>query len=161
MPPDTENVSSELWRFLAYAGGIPAALGGWKAIGIAIRWMRSEHTSDTARGLTAAQKIQEDLLAQRAVLTKEQADFLESIRAELVRCYALIASIRAELAALGRDRDRGWDLARWWNRRCQDMRNVAANNHMLATDMALVAKQLPPPTPDLTLPAFEAAVPPT
>ena len=70
------------------------------------------------------------------------------MRAELLRT-------QARLKELERDRDRGWDLARWWNRRAHDLRHAGLNAQAMVVALCAREEKLVPPWPNMDVPSLE------
>jgi hypothetical protein len=70
------------------------------------------------------------------------------MRAELARCQ--VRNLELE-----RDRDRGWDLARWWNRRAHELRHAGLNAQTMVAGLC-AREELPVPAwPDMVVPGLE------
>ena len=158
MPVEPNNLPEQVWGYVL-AGASPAAIIVlWKNIVPFIKWVRGESLLQTSRDQTTAQKMQDDITAQRALLSREQNEFLDRVNAELTQSYARIAVVRSDLAKMERDRDRGWDLARWWYRRAQVMRDLAWDAQSKC-DFHMAPGTTCPIWPTTDLPAFEDAIP--
>ncbi len=131
------------WVVLAAA--VPsAASGAW----VVWRWWTDRGDARAVQAATRDQVLMRELETQRAALSREQADLFERMRAELQRCQARLAEVE-------RDRDRGWDLARWWNRRAHELRHSGVNAQATAQVLAFEAGHPPPAWPDMTIPGLE------
>ena len=132
------------WWVVA-AGGLPSvASGAW----VIWRWHldRVDRRSDGQS--TREERLARELEAQRAALSKEQADLFDRLRGELARC-------QGRLSELERDRDRGWDLARFWNRRAHELRHAGLNAQTIVAGLC-AREELPVPVwPDMNLPNLE------
>lgn len=120
-----------------------------------VRWFKSETNADAARE-AAERRRQDDVdTAQERRLT-----------AEIVRKDALLAAKDEAITRISQDRDRGWDLARWWRATAAD--NLAVNRDyvhsvagwitpfMLLLEQAGMAHSDPPVPPSLVkLPSLE------
>ena len=150
---------------------VPAALqnGWWVVLAAAIpplasglwvfwRWWIDRRDSHAAAVRTREQGIIHELELQRVALSKEQAELFDRIRTELVRCQSRFDSIE-------RDRDRGWDLARWWSNRAHELRHAGLNAQMVAQNLAASQGRVAPGQgrpdqppmswPDMSLPELE------
>ena len=58
------------------------------------------------------------------------------------------------------ERDRGWDLARWWNAECFRTWHLWTNASQMADNAMRQAGLMPPVWPVSNLPQFEAPYPP-
>ena len=139
MGPD----ASPWWVVLAAA--VPSACSGaW----VVWRWWADRDDTRAAQQLTRDQALLRDLEAQRAALSREHAELFDRMRAELLRCQARLAEVE-------HDRDRGWDLARWWNRRAHELRHAGVNAQAAAQSLAFAAGHPLPPWPDMAIPGLE------
>ena len=112
------------WVVLAAA--VPsAASGAW----VVWRWWTDRGDARAVQAATRDQALMRELETQRAALSREQADLFERMRAELQRCQARLAEVE-------RDRDRGWDLARWWSNRAHELRHAGLNAQTVAQALA-------------------------
>ncbi len=89
-----------------------------------------------------------DLETQRVALSREQADLFERLRNELERSHQRLLDIE-------RDRDRGWDLARWWNQRAHELRHAAVNAQAIVVGLCAREAVDPPIWPDMEVPGLE------
>lgn len=110
------------WWVVAAAAVPSLASAAW----VLWRWWADRSDSRVAQRLTREQGLLRELEQQRTALSKEQAELFERCRAELLRCQGRLAEVE-------RDRDRGWDLARWWHGRA----------HALLQEQADAAASLP------------------
>ena len=132
--------------WIALAGGVPSVASG---LFVFWRWWveRGDKRHDTA--LTREERLAHELDAQRAALSREQAELFDRVRAELAR-------VQARNVELERDRDRGWDLARWWNRRAHELRHAGLNAQTMVMGLIVRDPSLPAPTwPDMAVPGLE------
>ena len=131
------------------AAAIPSIASG---LWVFWRWWFDRGDARSAVQLTREQALLRDLEQQRAALSKEQADLFDRMRAELLRCQGRLAEVE-------HDRDRGWDLARWWNRRAHELRHAGINAqtvaHGLAVTQPIPGGQPLAPWPDMTIPGLE------
>lgn len=97
---------------------------------------------------TREQTLLRDLEAQRVALSREQSDLFERLRHELER-------VQHRLGEIERDRDRAWDLARWWNQRAHDVRHAALNAQAMVVGFCSRENVEPPTWPDMQLPGLE------
>jgi len=137
------------WWVVAAAAVPSVASGLW----VFWRWWVDRGDARAAVLLTREQTVLHDLELQRAALGKDQAELFDRIRTELVRC-------QLRLTELERDRDRAWDLARWWNRRAHELRHAGVNAQQVAQRLAVSSCPMPggqplPPWPDMTIPGLE------
>lgn len=131
------------WVVLAAA--VPSAASGtW----VVWRWWTDRDDARAAQQATRDQALLRDLESQRAALSRDHADLFDRMRAELLRCQARLAEVE-------RDRDRGWDLARWWNRRAHELRHAGVNAQAAAQNLAYGGGHPAPVWPDMTIPGLE------
>lgn len=135
--------TSPWWVVLAAA--VPsAASGAW----VVWRWWADRGDARAVQATTRDQVLMRELETQRVALSREHADLFDRMRAELQRCQARLAEVE-------RDRDRGWDLARWWNRRAHELRHAGVNAQAAAQSLAFDAGHPQPSWPDMTIPGLE------
>lgn len=89
-------------------------------------------------------RIAREIEEQRAALSQEQAELFERIRAELVRYQTRLKDVE-------RDRDRGWDLARYWNQRAHELRHAGLNAQAMVTAICARENLQVPSWPDMGL----------
>lgn len=138
------DLASSPWWVVA-AGALPsAASGAW----VIWRWHLDRRDRQADGALTREERLARELEAQRAALSKEQAELFDRLRVELVRC-------QARLAELERDRDRGWDLTRYWNRRAHELRHAGLNAQTIVAGLC-AREELPVPVwPDMSVVGLE------
>ena len=131
------------WVVLAAA--VPSGVSGaW----VMWRWWAERGDQRATVQIGRDQSLMREIETQRAALSREHADLVDRIRAELVRCQLRLTEVE-------HDRDRGWDLARWWNRRAHELRHAGVNAQTAVQNMAHAAHQPEPGWPDMTLPGLE------
>ena len=94
------------------------------------------------------QVVLRDLEAQRVALSRDQAELFDRLRTELAR-------IQLRLLEVERDRDRGWDLARWWNQRAHELRHAGVNAQTIVIGLCAREGVDPPAWPDMEVPGLE------
>ena len=98
--------------------------------------------------LTREERQARDMQAQRDALTRDQAAMFDRLRTEIER-------ERARTSELEKDRDRGWDLARYWNRRAHELRHAGLNAQTIVAGLC-ARDELPAPVwPDMTVAGLE------
>lgn len=127
------------WQVLMISGVFPAIAGAWKAY----QYFRKDRREERAAEMTVTEKIQADLLAQRAALSREQVELFERMRLELARAHS-----RAD--ELEDDRDRGWDLARYWYRLARELQHALRNTQTIVD--SLCTRVVPPEAPRVWVP---------
>ena len=127
------------------AAAIPSAASG---LWVFWHWLVERGDRHHTEILTREQTLVRELELQRAALGREHADLFDRIRTELVRTHA-------RLIELERDRDRGWDLARWWNQRAHELRHAGLNAQTMVMGLSLRVDEPPPRWPDMVVPALE------
>ena len=148
VPAGLHDAGSPWW--LVLVAGIPSfASGVW----VFWRWWVERGDSRSAVALTREHGLLRELETQRAALSKEQAELFDRIRGELTRCQVRLLEVE-------HDRDRGWDLARWWNRRAHELRHAgmsaqtAAQNITVMQGRGAIGRPATP-WPDMSLPGLE------
>ncbi len=137
------NSASPWW--VVAAAGIPSlASAAW----VAVRWWADRGDKYVDRTLTRQQDLLRELEAQRTALGREHADLFDRMRTELLRKEARVAELE-------RDRDRGWDLARWWHRRAHELRHAGLNAQTIVVGLCSREDLAAPNWPDMTLPHLE------
>lgn len=132
------------WWVVA-AGALPSVASG---VWVFWRWQLERRDRRADGQLTREERLGRELEAQRTALSKEQAELFDRLRAELLRCHA-------RTAELERDRDRGWDLARFWNRRAHELRHAGLNAQTIVAGLC-AREELPVPVwPDMSMPGLE------
>ena len=137
------GANSPWWVVLAAA--VPSAISG---LWVLWRWWMDRGDARATALLTHEQGLIRELEQQRAALSKEHAELFDRIRAELART-------QARLQDLEQHRDRGWELARWWNRRAHELRHAGVNAQVAAHALSVAQGTLPPAWPDMGLPSLE------
>lgn len=135
------------WWVVSAASAPSVASGVW----VFWRWWfeRADRRHDTAA--THEQVVLRDLEAQRIALSRDQAELFDRLRTELAR-------IQHRLAEVERDRDRGWDLARWWNQRAHELRHAGLNAQTIVGGFCAREGVDSPNWPDMTVPSLEEPV---
>jgi hypothetical protein len=136
--------TSAPWYVVLIAAIPSAGSGLW----VAWRWWIERTDKHTEGVLTREERLTAELDKQRAALSAEHAALFDRLKAELVR-------VCARLEEVEKDRDRGWDLARWWNRRAHELRHAGLNAQTMVA--GLVSRDgLPMPNwPDMSVPGLE------
>ena len=132
------------WWVVAAAAVPSAASGLW----IFWRWWVERGDKRSAESLTREQGLLRELDAQRVALGREHADLFDRVRAELLRTQARLQEVE-------RDRDRAWDLARWWNRRAHELRHAGLNAQTMVAGLCAREDVPVPAWPPMALPGLE------
>lgn len=143
-----EQATGPWW--IVVLSAMPSIGGGmW----VAWRWMLERKDRRQDATLTREERAHRDLESQRAALSADQARMFDQMRTEIAR-------LRPLLEAVEYDRDRGWELCRWWNRRAHELRHAGLNAQQMAQNLALTAGHMAPDWPDMTVPVdIEAPLP--
>lgn len=132
------------WWVVVVAGVPSLASGVW----VLWRWW-GERADRQADGVQSnEERVVRQVEAQRAALSREQADLFERMRNELIRC-------QTRLSETERDRERGWDLARHWHRRAHELRNAGLTAQAIVGGLCEREDTLAPEWPDLSVPGLE------
>lgn len=124
---------------------VPSAASG---LWVFWRWWVERRDKLSEGALTREQAALRDLELQRTALSREQAESFDRLRSELART-------QARLAEMERDRDRGWDLARWWNRRAHELRHAGLNAQTMVIGLCSRERVEVPSWPDMLVPGLE------
>ena len=132
------------WWVVTAASAPSVASGLW----VFWRWWidRGDRLHDTAAN--REQMVLRDLEAQRLALSRDQAELFDRLRNELAR-------IQLRLLDVEHDRDRGWDLARWWNQRAHELRHAGVNAQTIVVGLCAREGVDPPTWPDMEVPGLE------
>lgn len=127
------------------AAAIPSIASG---LWLFWRWWieRGDKLSDGAAA--REQLLMRDLEALRVALSREQGELFDRLRGELARAQARLAEVE-------QDRDRGWDLARWWNHRAHELRHAGLNAQTMVGAFCCREGVEPPAWPDMDVPGLE------
>ena len=144
MLPKGAGVSGErdwlqLVAWPVVVGSIPGGIGLWRW------WMeREDKRAEVVRvaGQTMAERREAAMAAERDALTKDMRDLLERVEGD--RDYAMeqVRRLRAEMLEMGRDRDRGWALARHYYRLAGSLLHALGNARAMVGN---VVQRMAPP----------------
>lgn len=139
----TELPSGPWW--VVTAASIPSVASG---LWVFWRWWieRGDRLHDSVAN--REQIALRDLEAQRVALSRDQAELFDRLKTELAR-------IQFRLLEVERDRDRGWDLARWWNQRAHELRHAGVNAQTIVIGLCAREGIDPPIWPDMEVPGLE------
>lgn len=126
-------------------GGLPGLVSG---AFVAIRWWSERGDKRDVDVLSHQERMSRDMEAQRATLSKDASELFDRYRAETDR-------LQLRNAQLEKDRDRGWDLCRYWFRFAETLVHSTRNAQAVASGLANQAGIPPPVWPDLTMPSME------
>lgn len=152
---DVVRAAKDLWQAFA----VPGAAAAWVVYRACREWRSADRKDrvkeqsdrevrDAAREQARLDGISAQERDARALL---EAAFQRQ-RQELIDKDADYERLQAQHAAVCRDRDRGWHLARHWHRRAHDMRHDAAGLWMFAEVAGAKAGLALPARPNLALP---------
>lgn len=132
------------WWVVAAASAPSLASGAW------VLWRWWFERGDKLHGDAAGreQSLMRDLESQRAALSRDHAELFDRLRNELERT-------QKRLLAVERDRDRGWDLARWWNQRAHELRHVGLNAQQIVLGFCAREGVDAPAWPAMDIPGLE------
>ncbi len=135
------DVAGNPW-WVVTAAALPSAASG---IWVFWRWWieRDDRLKEGAH--SREQVLLRDLESQRAALSREQAELFDRLRTELARTQARLADVEG-------DRDRGWDLARWWNQRAHELRHAGLNAQQMVAGFCAREDVDVPTWPNMILP---------
>ncbi len=129
----TQMQSGSPWWVVVLATIPSVASGLW----VVWRWWveRSDRHADGFQ--LNEDRVAKDVEARRTALSREQGELFDRVRSELIRCQARLGEVE-------RDRDRGWDLARYWHRRAHELRHAGLNAQSIVTGLC-AREELPVP----------------
>jgi hypothetical protein len=150
-----DDQSSGFWRIFSFILGMASVPGFVSGIFVFLRWIGSRRDRNKEIATAREMQLMVEMDARAATLSREHAEFLERLKGEILRLQARLRELEDKCNLVSRDRDRGWELARWWNARAHVLRHDALNAQQSATHLAR-ERNLPEPTwPDMTLPDLE------
>jgi hypothetical protein len=138
------DLASGPWWVVTAAAAPSVASGLW----VFWRWWVERGDNLNDRVHTREQVLLRDLETQRAALSREQAELFDRLRNELMRTQARLAEVE-------QDRDRGWDLARWWNQRAHELRHAGLNAQAMVVGFCARDGVDVPLWPEMTVPGLE------
>ena len=97
----------------ALIASIPGLIKFWQ-------WWGSRSDKKSDREMSREERRDKEMDSRQTVLTKQQADWFTDLRAENT-------VLRKRCDDLDRDRNRGWDLARYWHGRAHEMMRAFRN----------------------------------
>lgn len=138
------DVTGGPWWVVTAAAAPSVAGGFW----VFWRWWLERSDKIHEGTLTREQTLLRDMEAQRSALSREQAELFERLRTELTRTQVRLLEVE-------RDRDRGWDLARWWNHRAHELRHAGLNAQTIVAGFCSREGVDAPTWPDMGVPGLE------
>ena len=93
--------------------------------------------------MTSAELREKQMLAERAALSAEQRETFERVEAERDRAVANARMERDLRIDVERDRNRGWNLARYYHSQARSMLHALGNARQMV--MGLLPPQAEPP----------------
>ena len=139
----SDGTNSAWWVVLAAA--LPSGVSG---LWVFWRWWVERGDKREEGALSREQGLMRELELQRAALSREHAELFDRVRAELERAQARSAELESA-------RDRGWDLARWWNRRAHELRHAGLNAQTMVAVLCSRDELDEPTWPDMDVPGLE------
>ena len=147
------------WWAVVVAAGAPVAAGMFAYV----KWVFERRDKQGETFLTRDERREREIEAQRATLTAFQTAIFDRQQAENLGLRQRVADLERVRDALESDRDRGWQLARWWHDRAHELRHAGTNAQQMV--IGLMVAHLPdmkrPEWPDMHLPPFESPFPKT
>lgn len=138
------EVAGGPWWVVAAAAVPSTASGMW----VIWRWWVERTDRHVDGEVSRGERRAIEMEAQRSALSREQAELFDRLRNECVRCQTRLTEVE-------RDRDRGWDLARLWNRRAHELRHAGLNAQSIVAGLC-AREELPEPEwPDMTVAGLE------
>jgi hypothetical protein len=134
------------WWVVLAASFPSLASGAW----MVWRWWTERADRHAAGLLSGEERAVREVEAQRLALSREHADLFDRIRNELIRCQARLGEVE-------RDRERGWDLARYWHRRAHELRHAGLNAQSIVAGLCAREGEPPPDWPDMSVIGLEDA----
>lgn len=138
------DLAGSPWWVVSAAVLPSAASGLW----VFWRWWVERGDKLSEGALSREQATLRDLETQRAALSREQAELFDRLRTELART-------QLRLDELEQDRDRGWDLARWWNHRAHELRHAGLNAQAMVAGFCAREGVEAPEWPEMSVPGLE------
>lgn len=136
------------WWVVAGAALPSLASGIW----VVSRWWVERGDRNQTTLVSREERLAQEVEARRITLAHEQAELFERIRTEVVR-------YQARLLDMERERDRGWDLARYWHRRAHELRHAGLNAQAIVAQFCARENLDGPQWPDMTLATLEEPKP--
>lgn len=132
------------WWVVAAAAVPSTASGVW----VIWRWWAERADRHSEGATSREERLAREVEAQRAALSREQAELFDRIRNELVRCHTRMREVE-------QDRDRGWDLARYWHQRSHELRHAGLNAQTIVAGLC-AREELPVPAwPEMAVVGLE------
>ena len=131
--------------WVVVAGAVPSAMS---ALWVFWRWTAERSDRNKEGTLSRGEREARELLDQRTALSKDNQELFDRYRAELLRTQGRLTEVE-------RGRDRGWYLARYWNRRAYEMRNAALNAQTVVIGLCPQLDMPVPTWPDMTMVGLE------
>lgn len=132
------------WWVVAGAALPSLASGLW----VVSRWWIERSDRNQIDVATREERLARQIEDRRVALSHEQAELFDQVRTELLRCQSRLLEVE-------RARDRGWDLARYWNQRAYELRHAGLNAQAIAAGFCNREKLELPVWPDMTVTTLE------
>ena len=137
--------SASAWWVVAI-GSIPGAIS---AVWVAYQFLSNRHDKRASEHLTREERREKDLDEQQAGLTRQASELVTGLRDEN-------KGLRERIIEVERDRNRGWDLARYWHGRAHELLRLFRNLRHDLMNARQVVVSLFRRLPDEPTPAWDA-----
>jgi hypothetical protein len=132
------------WWVVAGAALPSLASGLW----VFSRWWLERADRNQVDAVIREERLAREVEERRVALSHEHTELFERVKTELLRCQSRLHQVE-------RDRDRAWDLARYWNQRAHDLRHAALNAQAIVAGFCARESLDLPEWPDTTVTTLE------
>lgn len=119
-----------------------------------VQWLISRRDSKPITSMSLWERQQAAVAAERESLNKGQRDYIERVEGERDRALERLERLQIKLEDVEDDRDRGWDLVRWWFRSARELFQALMNARAM---VGVLTGRLDPPQ---RAPDWEVFAPP-